>query len=102
MLCTIGPPGGRVAIPKHTKGPDESYGFDRLERAVQALADRCRRLRDENARLARDAAEHEQRIAGLESQLREANQLRRDVAKRLDDLIGQIDHLEVQFTARSE
>jgi len=69
---------------------------------VEALADRCRRLREENARLERAAAEREQRVAGLETQLREANQLRRDVAKRLDDLIGQIDHLEVQFTARSE
>lgn len=41
-------------------------------------------------------------MAELESKVREGNQLRRDVAKRIDDLIGQIDHLEVQLGTRSE
>jgi len=95
-------PVGRSEIPKQPQGPDESYDFDRLERAVHALADRCRKLRDENARLAREVADREQRVGDLESQLRQANQLRRDVTKRIDDLIGQIDHLEHQFTARAE
>jgi len=69
---------------------------------VRGLADRCRKLRDENARLAREVGERDQRVSELEAQLRHANQLRRDVAKRIDDLIGQIDHLETQFTARAE
>jgi hypothetical protein len=34
--------------------------------------------------------------------MRELNQRRRDVAKRIDDLIGQLDQLEAQFVARGE
>jgi len=38
-----------------------------------------------------------QRIQALEGDLRHANQRRQDVAKRIDELIGQIDHLEGQL-----
>jgi septal ring factor EnvC (AmiA/AmiB activator) len=69
---------------------------------VRALVDRCRKLRDENVRFARELGERDQRVTDLEAQLRQANQLRRDVAKRIDDLVGQIDHLEAQFTAKAD
>ena len=39
------------------------------------------------------------RIRGLEEQLLEANQKRQDVAKRIDELISQLDHLDAQLGA---
>jgi hypothetical protein len=33
----------------------------------------------------------------LEGDLREAHQRRKDIAKRIDELIGQIDHLDAQL-----
>jgi hypothetical protein len=38
-----------------------------------------------------------QRIQTLEGDLREAHQRRKDIAKRIDELIGQIDHLDAQL-----
>jgi hypothetical protein len=40
-----------------------------------------------------------QRIAALESEVRQGNHLRADVAKRIDDLVGQIDQVEMRFAA---
>lgn len=39
------------------------------------------------------------RIRSLEEQLLEANQKRQDVAKRIDELISQLDHLDTQLGA---
>jgi hypothetical protein len=47
--------------------------------------------------LRHELAEKRQRLRALDGQLLEANQRRRDVTKRVDDLIAQIDHLESQF-----
>ena len=76
--------------------------IERLERAVQALAERHAAVRDENIKLARDVAERDQRIAELEGELRRHNQTRRDVARRIDDLVGQIDELEGRLVASAE
>ncbi|MBW2269331.1 MAG: hypothetical protein JRH16_12220 [Deltaproteobacteria bacterium] len=38
-----------------------------------------------------------QRVRSLEGQLLEANQKRQDVAKRVDELIAQLDHLDGEF-----
>ncbi|MGZ8710834.1 MAG: cell division protein ZapB [Thermoanaerobaculia bacterium] len=83
---------------------DAGQGLDieRLERAVQALAERHAALRDQNTKLARDVAERDQRIAELEGEVRRQNQTRRDVARRIDDLVGQIDELEGRLVARAE
>ena len=62
---------------------------------MQALAER-------HAALARDVAERDQRIAELEGELRRQNQTRRDVTRRIDDLVGQIDELEGRLVARAE
>ncbi len=64
------------------------------------LASRYARLRRENARLASTLRASERRVAELEAELRQGNQLRSDVAKRIDDLVGQIDQIEDRFTAR--
>ena len=76
--------------------------IERLERAVQALAERHAAVRDENTKLARDVAERDQRIAELEGELRRHNQTHRDVARRIDDLVGQIDELEGRLVASAE
>jgi septal ring factor EnvC (AmiA/AmiB activator) len=77
------------------------YDFDRLERAVSDLAEAHRRQRDENAVLRRKLEEQARRLRALEGQLLDANQRRQDVAKRIDELISQLDHLEGQL-ARSQ
>lgn len=69
-----------------------SYGWERLERAVGALVAEQQRLRE--ALGARD-----QRVRQLESELLEANQRRQDTAKRIDELIAQLDALDAQLDA---
>jgi len=73
---------------------DAAYDLDRLERAVGTLIESTERLRHENRVLREQLAAKLQRIQALEGDLRHANQRRQDVAKRIDELIGQIDHLE--------
>jgi hypothetical protein len=80
----------------------QELAIDRLERAVQALAERYAGVRDENAKLARDVAERDRRIAELESEARRQNQRRRDVALRIDELVAQIEQLEGRLVARTE
>ena len=70
---------------------------DRLERAVLELVERYENLRRENLRLVEALAASERRAEDLEARIREGNQLRRDVAKRIDDLVGQIDQVEARF-----
>lgn len=86
------------------RSPDDtseaSQDFERLERAVLDLAARYQAACTENGRLAASLTASERRVTELESELREANQRRRDVAKRVDDLIGQIDQIELRFAAR--
>lgn len=64
------------------------------------LASRYAMLRRDNARLADALGASERRVAELEAELRQGNQLRSDVAKRIDDLVGQIDQIEGRFAAR--
>jgi hypothetical protein len=84
-------------------GPDipdskpDSYDFERLERVVSELAAAYRRQRVENATLRREIQQRNQRIRFLDGKLLEANQKRQDVAKRIDELIGQIDQLDASF-----
>ena len=73
------------------------YDLGRLERAVSALIAQAERLRKEKAALQAEVQKKASRVATLEGQLLEANQKRQDVAKRLDELIGQLDHLDGEF-----
>ena len=75
----------------------ESFDFERLERAVAALADAHRRAREESAGLRRKLEERTRRVRALEERLIEANQQRQDVAKRVDELIAQLEHLDAQL-----
>ena len=76
-----------------------AYDFERLARAVRALAEECRTQRASNEQLRRDLDSQRHRIRALEGQLLEANQTRQDVAKRVDELIAQLDHLDGELGA---
>ncbi len=54
---------------------------------------------DETVSLRRRLEERNRRIRRLKEQLLEANQKRQDVAKRIDELISQLDHLDAQLGA---
>jgi len=88
------PTDGGSPIPS---GDPDSYDFQRLARAVDALADAHARALGENAALRRKVEERSRRIRGLEERLLEANQKRRDVAKRIDELVAQLNHLDAQL-----
>ena len=72
-------------------------GWDRLERAVRGLVERQDELRGECAALRTQLAARDQRIRTLETEVRESNQLRQDTAKRLDELIAELDQLDAQL-----
>jgi septal ring factor EnvC (AmiA/AmiB activator) len=76
-----------------------AYDFERLERAVSELVRAGRRQQEEAESLRRRLQEKNGRIRSLEEQLLEANQKRQDVAKRIDELISQLDHLDTQLGA---
>ena len=64
---------------------------------MSELANAYRRQRVENLALRRDLEQKSQRIRALDGKLLEANQKRQDVAKRIDELIAQIDQLDSSF-----
>jgi chromosome segregation ATPase len=76
-----------------------AYDWDRLERALSALAAQHEALRNEVRALSGDLGERNQRIRVLEAQLLEANQRRQDTCKRVDELIAQLDQLDAQLAS---
>jgi len=83
--CSI--PGGR----------EKGYDFKRLERAVSSLARAYRSAQEDKGALRRRVEEQNRHLRSLEGRLLEANQRRQDVAKRIDELVAQLDHLEGQL-----
>ena len=80
---------------------EAAYDLDRLERAVAALIDGSRAPAPGEPAAARAARRpRSQRIQALEAELRHANQRRQDIAKRIDELIAQIDQLDAQLGRR--
>lgn len=88
---------GRAGTDRRSSAPT---GVDRLERAILELLGRYEVLRRENTRLAEALAARDRSIEEMESRLRDGSQLQRDAAKRIDDLVGQIDQIELHFVAR--
>jgi predicted RNase H-like nuclease (RuvC/YqgF family) len=74
-----------------------TYDFERLERVVEDLVQAYQRQAHENAGLRRRLEEKGRELRMLEGQLLGANQKRQDVAKRVDELISQLDHLDGQL-----
>jgi chromosome segregation ATPase len=63
--------------------------------------EKYRALQGENASLRADLEGRDSRIRSLDDQILEMNQNRQDAAKRIDDLIAQIDQLDERFSASS-
>jgi len=75
--------------------------FERLDRLVRSLVEKYRVLQGENASLRADLEERDSRVRSLDDRILEMNQNRQDAAKRIDDLIAQIDQLDERFSASS-
>lgn len=71
--------------------------FERLASVVEELVERFQKLRQENAALRRNLADRDSRIRALDEKVLELNQLRRDVAKRIDDLVAHVDLLDAKL-----
>lgn len=69
---------------------------------MAVLVLRYEKLQSENVELRRTLQEQEQHVRGLDAKIREANQRRQDVGKRIDDLIAQIDQVDARFEVREE
>lgn len=78
---------------------NEAYDFERLERVVEDLVRAYQRQVEENGSMRRKLEQKSRELRALEGQLLEANQKRQDVAKRVDELISQLDHLDGQLGA---
>jgi chromosome segregation ATPase len=74
--------------------------MDRLEEAVRTLADRFLAQRDEAAKLRGEIAMRDRRVDELEAEVRRLQQSRRDVARRIDQLIEQISELEGRLSSQ--
>ena len=78
------------------------FDFERLERAVAALVEQHERMQKSTRELRTGIRERDERIRRLEEELLEANQRRKDVGKRIDELIGQIDQIEAGLQASED
>lgn len=70
--------------------------IDRLEAAIRKLVARHRELLIDNASLREQIVLRDEKVLALEAEIRDLNQCRQDVAKRIDDLIAQIEQIENQ------
>jgi septal ring factor EnvC (AmiA/AmiB activator) len=68
---------------------------------VRTLVEKYRVIQGENASLRTELEGRDSRIRSLDDQILEMNQTRQDAAKRIDDLIAQIDQLDARFDASS-
>ena len=78
----------------------EGSQFERLEALVRSLVDRHRTLASSQRQLRERVAQRDARIKALDAQLVQSNQCRRDAAKRIDELIAQLDRVEAAVTRR--
>ncbi len=81
---------------------DHRQVLERLEAAARSLLARLRLLHESNEALREEVRERDRRIEALESEMRELNQRKRDVAKRIDNLIAQIDRMDANRETAKE
>jgi septal ring factor EnvC (AmiA/AmiB activator) len=74
--------------------------FERLEALVRSLVERHRALETGQKQLRERVAQRDARIRSLDAQLVQSNQLRRDAAKRIDELLAQLDRVEGEVARR--
>jgi septal ring factor EnvC (AmiA/AmiB activator) len=75
--------------------------LERLEAAVRDLADRFLAQRDEATKLRGEIEVRDRRVEELETEVRRLQQSRRDVARRIDELIDQIGQLEGRLATQA-
>ena len=69
---------------------------------MAALVEQHERMQKSTNELRTGIRERDERIRRLEEELLEANQRRKDVGKRIDELIGQIDQIEAGLQASED
>lgn len=91
----------RTTLNRHwSGGPDireatpPQSDFQRLESAVRRIVAELQRYRSENRSLQIRCEEQSRKLRHVEQQLLDANQGRQEVARRLDEVIAQLEHLE--------
>ena len=70
------------------------YDFERLERAVDSLAEQHEQVKHENVLLRDEAELREARIGELEAKLKAAEDRRQTVLGRIDALMTELDRLD--------
>lgn len=97
-------PGGGP-IQEAIQSAAESQGGEselaRLEQGVALLLERFRRVQEEVVSLRRQLAERDRRLQEQSREIRRLNQRHQDAAKRLDDLIAELDRLDEQLAAEA-
>jgi len=78
----------------------EGSQFERLEALVRSLVDRHRVLNADRKQLRERVAQRDARIRALDARLVQTNQLRRDAAKRIDELAVQLDRVEAELARK--
>ncbi len=86
-----------MQLPATSTDVSSEFDFARLERVVAQLVEQQADLQKVNAELRTRLGERDAQVRALEERLRSGNQLRQDVAKRIDELIGQIDQLDAEL-----
>jgi chromosome segregation ATPase len=81
-------------------GRGDGSQFERLEELVRSLVDRHRALAAGQKQLRERLAQRDARIRALDAKLVQTNQQRRDAAKRIDELLAQLDRVEAEVGRR--
>jgi chromosome segregation ATPase len=74
--------------------------FERLEALVRELIARHQALSADRVQLRARVAERDARIKALDAKLVELNHARRDAAKRIDELVVQLERVEAEVARR--
>jgi chromosome segregation ATPase len=93
---------GEGGLRSHPDLDHDLKNFERLESLVRELVDRHAALRGEHAETLAQISLREERIDELEERVLALNQSRQDAAKRIDELISQLDRVEAELDRRFE
>ena len=90
--------GGTVA---KQRGED-SFGYRRLDRAIELLLEDHARLRTQNRSLRAAVGERESKITDLEAQLLASDQKREGAIKRIDELVLRLEQIDAALERADE
>lgn len=93
---------GDGGMQSHPDLDHDLKNFERLESLVRELIDRHATLRGEHAEALSQLSDRDARIDEFEERLLAMNQVRQDAAKRIDELISQLDRVEAELDRRFE